>query len=388
MRCVIAAALLLAGCRGEHHDRRDPAPKVSSPVPKLSLSPDGVAELTALDRRIEIHQDDPKTELAYLGERASARGRLEDYQAMLAISADWVAKAPDDSDAWVARAHALAAVHDFTGARAALGHVTGDAGADEAIALDEATGHRDRSLPGREAAARVRHDATTLTQYIASLALAGRFDEARAAIPKAAALVRDNPPALFAWFYFQWGRVYEQAGDLATARAFYEASRARMPNVEVTAHLVAADLATNDTVAAKRLVAETLATDRHPSIVELGVSLGLTSVADAKAAWERYLATLPLAFADHAARFYVTVDPPRALALAQTNLANRDTPEARALVIVAALAANDPAAACAVVDPLLEAPQRADRFTAWRAVSRCGRGSDAARLARDLGIGP
>jgi tetratricopeptide (TPR) repeat protein len=383
---IVAALLVTASCRGDHHAPPPPAP--AAVVPKLPRSPDGVTELHAIDQRIELHKADPHDELAYLGQRASARGRLEDYQAMLAISADWVARSPNDSDAWLARAHALAMVHDFADAKAALAHASGEGVDDEAIAIDEATGHRGRSLAARESLAKIRPNDVTLTQYLASLALAGKFTEARALIPKAAALVRDNPPELFAWLNFQWGRVYEQQGDLADARAFYEASHARMPSIETTAHLIAAQLATGQPDAAKRLVTETLKTDPHPSIVELAVSVGLAPVADAKAAWDRYVAALPNAFADHAARFYLKVDPKRALELARQNLGNRDTPEARALVIEAALAADDPAAACAVVDPLLAAPQRGDRFTAWRALSRCGRGSDADRLARDLGIGP
>lgn len=386
---LVAALLVAGGCRGhEHHAAPAKAVAPASVVPTLPLSPDGTEELRALDRRIELHKDDPKAELGFLGERATARGRLEDYQAMLAISADWIAKAPDDPDAWLARAHALSTVHDFAGAQAALDHVPASAATEQIISLDEATGHRDRSLAARQTVARAWPSAITLTQELASLALAGRFDEARALIPKAAATLHDNPPALFSWLYFQWGRVYEQAGDLATARDFYVASHARMPNLEVTAHLAAAELATGRTEAAKHLIAETLKTDPQPSIVELAAKLGLASTADARAAWDRYVAALPLAFSDHAARFYLTVDPERALSLARTNLANRDVPEARALVVEAALAAKDPTAACAVVDPLIGAPQHADRFTAWRALSQCGRGSDAARLARDLGIGP
>ncbi|HEY1549188.1 MAG TPA: tetratricopeptide repeat protein [Kofleriaceae bacterium] len=388
MRAAIVAALLItASCRG---DRKPPPPATAVPsiVPKLPRSPDGVAELHAIDQRIELHKANPHDELAYLGQRAAARGRLEDYQAMLAISADWVAKSPNDSDAWLARAHALAAVHQFADARAALAHASGEGVDDESTALDEATGKRDRSLAARASLAKIRPNAVTITLYVASLALAGKFAEARALIPKAAVLAANNPPDLFAWMYFQWGRVYEQQGDLASARAFYEASHARMPSIEATAHLIAAQLATGQPDAAKRLVAETLKTDPHPSILELAVAVGLAPVADAKAAWDRYVAALPTAFADHAARFYLKVDPKHALELARQNLANRDTPEARSLVVEAALAADDPAAACAVVDPLVAAPQRGDRFMAWRALSRCGRGSDAERLAKDLGIGP
>ena len=71
--------------------------------------------------------------------------------------------------------------------------------------------------------------------------------------------------------------------------------------------------------------------------------------------------------------------------LARANLANRDTWEARALVVEAAIAAGDGKAACEVVDPLLAA-SRAHQFFAWRALSMCGRKADADRLATVLGI--
>lgn len=110
---------------------------------------------------------------------------------------------------------------------------------------------------------------------------------------------------------------------------------------------------------------------------------------EARAGWERYLKALPLAFSDHAARYYVAAgkDPARALVLAKQNLANRDTHEARALVVEAALAANDPKTACDAAAPLAGADAlRPERFAAWKALSACGRKAEADRLARDLGI--
>jgi hypothetical protein len=97
---------------------------------------------------------------------------------------------------------------------------------------------------------------------------------------------------------------------------------------------------------------------------------------------------LPLAFSDHAARFYLGVgrDPKRALELARINHKNRDTLDARALVVQAALAAGDTSAACAVVDPLISSGARTQRFIAWQALSRCGRTVDADVIARALGI--
>jgi hypothetical protein len=183
---------------------------------------------------------------------------------------------------------------------------------------------------------------------------------------------------------FQWGRVHELDGQMAVARDFYRASFARLPgSVETVEHLAGALTATGDAAAANTLATAALAQNRHPALLALA-----GDVDEATREWERYVKALPEAFSDHAARFYLAAgkNPKRALELARANLANRDTLQARALVVEAALAAGDPTAACAVVDPLLNAGTRADRFTAWKALGTCGRKADADRLGRELGI--
>ena len=328
--------------------------------------------------------------------RATYRSRVEDYQAAERFTAEWIARAPNELDAWTARCRSLLAIHEFAGAREAIEHVQKLANDPSqwrglAVSLDEATGHRDRSAQARLEDATADPSTMNETLYAASLALEGKFDLAIAQIPKAAARINDNSPFTFAWLYFQWGRLYEQKGDYASARAFYQEAHARLPGyVEANAHLAQTSMLTNDTAGAKRVVTEALASDRSPALLELAAQLGIGAVEDARKEWERYLAALPKAFSDHAARFYLGVgkDPKRALTLAQANLANRDVPEARELVVQAALAAGDTAAACDAAGPLAGAMLRAHRFAAWQAFSRCGRTADAARLAKDLGISP
>jgi len=393
----LVAVALFAACRG------DPAKShatsgsagVASIVPTLSKSEDGVEELRALDQRIELHRDQPVQEIALLLVRATYRGHVEDYQAAERISADVVA-IHDTLWAWDSRTRALTAIHQYRAAREALSHVqklaiSADQWSELATAIDEAGGRRDRSFPARAEGARRWPSAANLTVYAASLALEGNFDAAIALIPKAAKSVNDNSPETFAWLLFQWGRLYEQKGDFASARAFYQAAHDRIPGyVEANAHLALTMIATGDTANAKRVVAEALKTERQPSLLELAAQLGIGDVEVARTEWERYVTTLPEAFADHAARFYLGVgkNPPRALELARVNLANRDVPEARELVIQAALAAGDTAAACELAGPLIDAALRAHRFAAWQAFSRCGRVDEANRLAKDLGITP
>lgn len=402
IRGWVLAAAVLAGCRGEPetaHRAASSAPAAPAPragsgpaspstpaslVPKLPASPDGVDELHALDRRIELHRDEPELEIALLLERASARGRPSDYVEALARSAAWVAQAPDQRRAWQTRAQVLTRVHQFAAARAALDRLrplVRDPGELEGLAatLDEATGVASAAAY-RERMAREYPDPTTLTRWAASLAAAGRHAEALTVMQRVPAMIHDNPPELLGWILLQWGRIYEAQGEPAAARPFFAAARARWPTVEATVHLARAIAATGGDPSA--LVTAALADDRHPELLALAGQID-----QARLAWERYVAALPAAFADHAARFYLGPgrDPARAFALARLDHGNRDTVEARMLVVEAALTAGDAASACELASPLAQGA-RAAQFLAWRAFTACRRTDEATALARHLGI--
>lgn len=378
-------ALVLVACRGGGGDRAGPgsAAAAASLVPKLPASPDGVAELRALDRRIEIHRDEPELEILLLLDRAWIRGRLEDYRAALDRSAGWIAKAPGQRRAWRLRAQVLTRVHELSAARAALDRLRTLSRDAEEIAgleatIDEVAGGASAAAY-RERMAREAPDPTTLTQWAASLAAAGRHDEALAVMQRVPAAIHDNPPELLAWILFQWGRIYERKAEPAAARAFHQAARARLPTLEATVHLAQAIAATGGDPGA--LVWSALAEDRHPELLALAGQID-----EARREWERYVAALPRAFAEHAARFYLDRggDPARALELARLDRANRDTPEARALVVEAALATGTPDA-CELAASL-SGGTPAQQFLAWRALTRCGRSDEAAALAARLGI--
>lgn len=403
MMRLALAALLLAGCRGGREPEpvsqgsgsgsavtAPAAPPADAPdLPKLSSSPDGVAELRSLDGAIETHRasETGKVQVvSLLISRAAITQRLEDYQEAVTRTTALVAEFPDTASIWKLHVTALARVHRFADARAALAklvklpHEAGDA--DElAAVLDEATGHPERAAAHREALAKLgRPD--WITMYAANLAMRGKLAEAVALIPKSAAATSDNSPVMFSWLYFQWGRLWEQKGEVGKARAAYEEAHRRMPGyVEATSHLAQLMQIANEDP--RNLLAEALETSSYPELLALA-----GKVEDARRGWERYVAALPEAFSDHAARFYLGPgkDPLRALTLAQANLANRDTPEARSLAVEAALAANAPGEACALADPLVTAPLRAQQFMAWRALSACGRNADADKLAAALGI--
>lgn len=393
-RFVIAVALL-AACRGDkprHKDAGVTAPALSvSVVAKLPLSPDGTAELRRLDQSIE-RATRPAEAIRLRLERAAIRGMVDDYQRALADATAFVAEQPRDDQACRLHIDALLRVHHFAAARtelARLDTLVKGATFEYEVTLADATGDTERALAGRQALVKDYATADRLTLLAITLAQAGRVDEALALVPKAAAAVHNNTPQLISWLLFQWGRLYELKGEPATARDFFAAARARLPGyLEATTHLAQTLIATGDRAAAKRVVTAALETSRHPELLALAAELGSGTVEAARTEWERYVTALPLAFSDHAARFYLGIgrDPARALELARINHRNRDTHEARALVVEAALAAGDPAAACAVVDPLVSSGTRAQRFVAWQALAKCGRPSDADRLARDLGI--
>ena len=402
MRWLALAALLLAGCRGDRGPEPSPqgsgsgtaatapaAPPVPD-IPKLSLSPDGAEELRGLEAQIEALRVRPEAEVQIINmlmARAAITQQLDDYVEALDRTKALVAKYPDKAAVWKLRVPALSRAHKFTEARAALAKLAAVKGDQSDIddltaTLDEATGHPERATAYRESTAKTLIRPETLTMLAAHLALRGKLAEAADLIPKAAEAAHDNSAVLFSWLYFQWGRIWELKGELARAKAAYAEAHRRMPGyVEATIHL--AQLMRESGDDPTNLVAAALMATPHPDLLALA-----GKIEEAKRGWERYVAALPEAFSDHAARFYLGPgkDPLRALALAQANLANRDTPEARSLAIEAALAANAPSEACALVDPLVTAPLRAQQFMAWRALSSCGRKADADKLAAALGI--
>jgi tetratricopeptide (TPR) repeat protein len=407
MRRAIVAIALLAACRGGHHPaahRDDAGAAGHFLVPKLPMSEDPASALGRVDGEVALYRKRGDTQdlIGALLESTKVHGRLEDFQEALAVSAGFLEHATGNAiaDAWRARTRVLTAVHRFADARAALEHVKASAlndteWRDLAAAIDEASGHLERSAPIRERIAHEWGSPANLTALAGSLAAQGKLDEALAVMPKAAANVRDNSPALLAYILFQWGRIYELRGEPAAARELYSSARTRLPTLEETTHLAQAMIATGDSAGAKKLVDGELAAGRHPELVALAAQLEPDAaareklVAEARSEWERYVAALPEAFSDHAARFYLGVgaNPARAAELAKQNLANRDTLEARALAVEALVAAHDPAGACELVAPLADARAiRAQRFIAWRALAACGRTADAERLAGELGI--
>jgi tetratricopeptide (TPR) repeat protein len=362
------------------------------------------AHILHLSRQVVRNPDVYPKLVGDLLEHARVTGRLDDYLAADAESARWVAAAPGLPAAHMLRARIDATLHRFADAAAELdrARAAGASAADVAhqrVDLDQATGKLEPALAARRAEAARYPNMISLTMLALALDLHGEAHAGRALMPKALATWRDVSAPPFAWFLFQWARLAEDDGDRDAARAFYGEAHRRMPRYgDAGRHLAALMIDAGDDAGARAVLEELATADSHPEttamLADIAARAGDPRAAGlretARAGWERYLAALPAAFSDHAARFYLGVgrDPARALELAEANLANRDTAEAQALVIDAALAAGKPARACAVADRLDRggpAPRRF-RFSAWKGFGRCGRTGDAARLARALGI--
>ncbi len=403
----ILALILGASCRdqqsairasNEGSSARD-ARSVAAHVPPLPRSDDGRNALTTLDASIAAARDDLLARVPLLLERAAIRGRLEDYEAALADTARLTETAPHERRAWPMRIDALVRTHQIAAAQEALDRASkvleGDMLAEQQIAIDHARGKLDVVIAARKKHTLIAPTAHARTLYAATLAEAGELDAATAQIWTAAGTLRSNTPQYIAWLLFQWGRIHELAGRPAIARAFYADAHQRLPgHLETVLHLAALMAAAGEREAARSLTSSALADNPHPalraSVLEYENAPPSNAELDAVALeWERYVAALPLAFADHAARFYLGVgnNPARALALAQTNAENRPTLQAHALVVEAALAAKAIDVACAHASAL-SAGTRQHQFLAWTALSACKRGSAADALARQLGITP
>lgn len=392
-RGVVAVALVI-GCR------RDPAPPardqpaptvpVRSVVPLLPQSPDGAQELVALDLQIEQARtaNDREALITALSRRMMLRGRHADLREALDLSQRWTADDTRNPRAWAVRIAILTQAHQFARADLMfddLRPLVHDPSEWEpaAATLFEARGKPELAREYRERTVAAHPTAASLTSLAGNLAMRGQLDDAIAMIPRAAAALHDPSPVLVSWLLVQWGRLYVQNGEPAAARPLFEEAHRRMPGyVEATVQLGAAMRATGGDP--QEVVSAALASEpQHPELLALA-----GKVAEAGTAWTAYL-TPPviLAFADHAARFYLGPgrDPHKAFVLANLNHVNRDTDEARSLLVEASMANAMWRDACQLAEPLATGA-RAHQFLAWRAFTACGQTADATKLAQTLGI--
>lgn len=291
--------------------------------------------------------------------RASMHGSVGDLVEALMIADEAVVRARRTGDAHLLRAHALAALHRFDEAHAALVAAT-NTGADvghAAEAIRVAQGDHHAALRSRIDRANAYPSFASLADLAPVLIADGRFTEADAALVDALEHYRDVSPYTVAWTQFQRGVLWGEAvGDDVAAEALYRDAIRLVPDY-VTAHVHLAEIEASTSRlddALDRLRALRTVDDPEPTarlaefLAEVNPSAAAAETADAHVRWDALVAVEPFAFADHAAEFYLGAGdaPERALELAQLNLANRTIDRAYELAIDAALAVGDDQLAC------------------------------------------
>jgi len=195
----------------------------------------------------------------------------------------------------------------------------------------------------------------TLTNWGTAEAALGRWSEADALYVEAAMTYRNVSPFAVAWVDFQRGVMWaERAGIDGVSGDLYEAAVTRLPGyVTATVHL--AELQpTRDAARGLRAVSDVDGDPEPFAVLAERLADDAPAEADqmrrkAERTYGDRLGRWPLAYADHAAEFYLGAgdEPERALELAALNLDNRQTDRAFDLAIRAADAAGDLDLACA-----------------------------------------
>lgn len=225
----------------------------------------------------------------------------------------------------------LAAAHRFDEALAVLSDAdTRDVAAMRAGIL-VAVGRAADALPALESAGPgyASHAARA-----AAYAELGRYGDADRAYRDALAALRTTSPFPYAWIHFARGVMWsEQAGDPRRGEADYDAALAYLPQFAV-AHVHKAEREMSRgafDAAVARL--EPIAARGDPEALALlgetrlrmGDADGQRDVEAAARRYEELLERQPLAYADHAAEFYLGRDPERASRWARRNLEVRRT---------------------------------------------------------------
>jgi lipopolysaccharide biosynthesis regulator YciM len=197
----------------------------------------------------------------------------------------------------------------------------------------------------------------------------GRYAQADMLYARALGDLHTTSPFSYAWLHFARGMMWaEQAGDLRRGERFYAQALSCLPEfAAANIHMAEIEVAGGNLATAAERLQRVLSVSREPEAMALlGViqkrtgdrARGSQTIEEAQARYMVLLRRHPLAFADHAAEFYL--DPghnaDRAWQLASQNLANRETRRAYSLAIEASLRASHPGHA----DELLKRAQ--ERF--------------------------
>jgi len=313
----------------------------------------GVIAIENLDQEIARGGHDPGAEELLL-ERSRF---LADYEALdraSVIGEDRVANGGD----LLRRARTRTAVHRFADALSDIAAAERDgANREQAGGLRAtifiATGRAVEVVSQLEAEAAHRPGFASRSALAGAYAALGRLDQADRLYIAALGDLETTSPLPYAWVYFARAVMWtEEGADSARGAALYARALVYLPDFAAAAiHLAELEAARGDSASAMTRLERVVASTGEPEALGLLGTLYLRSgdtvrgrreVSRARRRYEALLSRHPLAFADHAAEFYLGpgADAERAWALARLNLANRPTRRAVALACRAARAAG------------------------------------------------
>ncbi len=389
---AIASVSMLDKQRAAAPQTTDPAQILASLDAAISLrrrqlGPDGQADNWFADYKLggELVQ--------FLLTRAHFLGTVSDYSEAIRRATQVAHRHGDrQAQAHLIYARALAAVHRFDDAVAEL-EIATDKGSSLADTLSTrasiflARGDIESAIDAYRRRATARPSIGELTNLAVALAAAGRIEAAEKAFFKALSgeIKTDPLPVARAWF--QQGLMWERQGKNGLARDYYLAAYERFPSyAPLVSHLASLEARSGETDLAITRLRTLLKRSQDPEhVAQLAKLLETRAPGEANVlhhrASEEYKQLVresPLAFSDHAARYYLSRQrAAEALVLAQRNLANRQSDSALQLYLDAVIAAEDDtpsAKSCTVATDAIGRPRSSAYllFVAARVAKNCG----------------
>lgn len=254
------------------------------------------------------------------------------------------------------RARARSAVHRFADAlRDVAAAERAGAPSVESAALRAsilvATGRALEVVPQLEAGVARQPGFASRTSLATAYAAIGRLTDADRLYAAALRDLDTTLPFPYAWIFFVRGMMWtEQARDSTRGAALYAQALTHVPEfATANIHLAEIEATHGELASAMRRLERVAVSSNEPEALALLGALhvragdsprGWHEISLARQRFESLLSRHPLAFADHAAEFYLGpgADAERAWVFAEQNLANRQTPRAFALAIKAAWA--------------------------------------------------
>lgn len=265
------------------------------------------------------------TLITFLQTRGQFLGRIDDYEKAGELAETLVQVAPDDPASQLALAGTHSTFHEFERALADLGEA--ERRGAEHIAVLRSSASILQAQGRLDQAVRMWNSVIATDRGIISLGSAasahgerGEFDEAERLFDQAIREYRDVSPFPVAWLEFQRGLMWQRAGELSRAEEYFHSAHRRLPSyVAPLDHLAEIRIAKGDRRGAIEILITLIALSTNPEytgdLAEQLAKNGERAKADslrikAREGFEVLLKKHPAAFADHAAHFWLSENPP------------------------------------------------------------------------------